>query len=574
MDKKDVARLLDQIAAFLELKGDNPFRIRAYQTAARAVSAYTGDLKRASDTGELAELKGVGPGTSEIIREVLATGSAQVLNQLRSEIPPGLVEMMGISGLGVAKIQQIHENLGIDSLAELEAAARDGRLARLPRFGPKTAQKILRSLAFLRRSIDYRLFHHARNESERFAKALSELSGVVNVTTAGSVRRRHELIRDLDFVVQTDKPGYELADRLGNLVGVHEFEGKAPGAFTLRFTSDTVADVYICSAATRGFELMWATGSQSHLNGLQARATTLGLEWASEGLRKGDEMIPCATEEAVYQALQMQFIPPELREGTGEIEAAVAYQIPALVTAKDIQGFIHCHTNYSDGTSTVAEWAEAALAAGYRYVGITDHSAAATYAGGLFMDSIGEQHAEIDNVNRSVSGVRVLKGVEVDILESGALDYDADTRSQFEFVIASVHNRFGQSRSEMTDRILRAMDDPTMAILGHPTGRLLLSREPYPMDLDAIFEKALDRNIAIEINAHPQRLDLDWRHVRRAADMGIVISIGADAHSTAGMSNLDLGIGIARKGWLTAEQILNTRPLEGFLEFVNRRVVN
>jgi DNA polymerase (family 10) len=298
------------------------------------------------------------------------------------------------------------------------------------------------------------------------------------------------------------------------------------------------------------------------------------LEWASEGLRKGDEMIPCATEEAVYQALQMQFIPPELREGTGEIEAAVAYQIPALVTAKDIQGFIHCHTNYSDGTSTVAEWAEAALAAGYRYVGITDHSAAATYAGGLFMDSIGEQHAEIDNVNRSVSGVRVLKGVEVDILESGALDYDADTRSQFEFVIASVHNRFGQSRSEMTDRILRAMDDPTMAILGHPTGRLLLSREPYPMDLDAIFEKALDRNIAIEINAHPQRLDLDWRHVRRAADMGIVISIGADAHSTAGMSNLDLGIGIARKGWLTAEQILNTRPLEGFLEFVNRRVVN
>ena len=273
----------------------------------------------------------------------------------------------------------------------------------------------------------------------------------------------------------------------------------------------------------------------------------------------------------MYDALDMQFVPPELREGAGEIEAAMERTLPNLVTDSDIRGFLHCHTNYSDGTSTIEAWAIAARDGGYEYVGITDHSAAATYAGGLYQDSIGEQHAEIDAVNSKVSGVKILKGVEVDILETGELDYDQNTRATFDFIIASVHNRFGQNEGEMTARILAAMDDPTMAILGHPTGRLLLSRDPYPMDLDAIFEKALEKNIAIEINAHPQRLDLDWRQVRRAANMGIMISIGADAHNTAGMSNMDLGISIARKGWLAADQILNTRPLEGFLEHMHRR---
>ncbi len=374
-----------------------------------------------------------------------------------------------------------------------------------------------------------------------------------------------------DFVVETTGSGNELADRLGHLVGVQEFVGYAPGAFTLKFTSDTVADVYTCDARSRGFELIWATGNEPHIDGLKLRAEELGMSWTPEGLRRDDELIECPTEETFYKTLDMQFVPPELREGTGEIEAAIGHALPNLVTASDIRGFLHCHTNYSDGTSTIEEWATAALDGGYEYIGITDHSAAATYAGGLYEESIGEQHAEIDNVNGKVSGIKVLKGVEVDILEDGKLDYDRPTRAMFDFIIASVHNRFGQNEQEMTARILTAMDDPTMAILGHPTGRLLLSRDPYPLDLDAIFEKALEKNIAIEINAHPQRLDLDWRRVRQAANMGIVISIGADAHNTAGMSNMDLGVSIARKGWLAADQILNTRPLEGFLDHIRDR---
>jgi len=289
------------------------------------------------------------------------------------------------------------------------------------------------------------------------------------------------------------------------------------------------------------------------------------MEWTDDCLQRDRSPIPCASEENVYGALQMQFIPPELREGRGEIEAAIAGSLPTLVTSDDIRGFLHCHTNYSDGTSTVREWALAGRQAGYEYVGITDHSAAATYAGGLQAQSISEQHDELDRVNREVDGVSILKGVEVDILETGELDYDSDTRARFDFIIASIHNRFRQTAEQMTNRILKAMDDPRMMILGHPTGRLLLSRDPYPMDLDAIFEKAQERGIAIEINAHPQRLDLDWREARRAAEMGVVISIGADAHNTSGLANLNAGVSIARKAWLRADQVLNTLSLDHFL---------
>ena len=571
MDKKDVAHLLEEIAAFLELKGENAFRVRAYHTAARTVASYAGDIREAVASGALAEQKGIGPTTLGIITEALDTGRASVLEDLRAQIPSGLVEMMRVSGLGVAKIRQIHESLDIDTPAELEAAARDGRLAKLPRFGPKTAQRILKGLEFLKQVNEFKLFHHARDEARHLARALADLPSVTKVEIAGSVRRRVELIRDMDFVVQLDGPPNQLADRLGNLVGVSEFVGNAPGAFTLRFASRTVADVYVATAERWGFELVWATGNGQHLSGLRDRAAQMGIEWTEDGLLRNGEALPCPTEEAVYERLGLQFIPPELREGDGEIEAAAQGTLPALVEADDLRGFLHCHTNYSDGTSTVRDWATAAKSQGFEYVGITDHSAAAMYAGGLYADSIHEQHAEIDDINQHIPDVRVLKGVEVDILEDGDLDYDEATRASFDFVIASVHNRFGQDKQQMTDRILRAMDDPHMAILGHPTGRLLLSRDPYPMNMDAILTKAAETGTAVEINAHPQRLDLDWKTVRRARAMGVTISVGADAHSTAGMSNMDLGVGIARKAWLTADEVLNVRGVDGFLAHSSQR---
>ncbi len=571
MEKKDVSHLLDQIAAFLELKGENAFRIRAYHTAARSVAHFPGDLRQAVTNGELAEVPGIGPGTLKIIEEAMSTGRAQVLETLRGEIPPGLVEMMKISGLGVSKIRQIHESLGITTTAELEEVARDGRLARLPRFGKKTAEKIIRGLKFLQQVNEFKLFHHAQAEAARIARSLGELPGIAAAEIVGSVRRRRELIRDLDFVVQVDGPPTVLADRLAGLGGVTEFVGNAPGVFTLRFGSDISADVYGSTTENHGFELLRATGSAGHIEALIGRAEGMGFEWTTSGLVRDGHAVPCPTEEEVYRLLGMAYVPPELREGGDEIRGAIDGTLPALVEPDDMKGFLHCHSDYSDGTSTVRDWAEAGLAGGYEYVGITDHSAAATFAGGLFQDSVGRQHADIDAVNRAFPDITVLKGVEVDILETGELDYDEPTRASFDFVIASVHNQFGQTSEQMTSRILRAMDDPHMAILGHPTGRLLLSRRPYPLDLEPIFAKAATRGIAIEINADPQRLDLDWRMVRRATECGAFISIGADAHSTGGMSNMDLGVGIARKGWLTAERVLNSMPLEEFLEFVNRR---
>ena len=446
MDKKDVSHLLEQIASFLELKGENPFRIRAYHTAARAVSQFQGDIAQGVATGALAEVAGIGPATLDIISEALHTGRTKVLDELRTEVPPGLVEMMKVSGLGVAKIRQIHDTLGITSPAELEQAAADGRLAKLPRFGPKTAEKILKGLQFLKEVNEYKLYHHARDEADNLARALSELPGVTHVEVAGSVRRRRELIRDLDFVVVVDGPGNRLADRLGNLVGVTEFAGLAPGVFTLRFTSDTVADVYTSSPGRVGFELVRATGSHEHVSALASRARGLGYTWTDGGLARDEAVLPCPTEHALYELLEMAFIPPELREGGDEIDAAIEGRLPALVEHKDVRGFVHCHSNYSDGTSTVLDWAKAASQAGYEYLGITDHSAAAMYAGGLFADAVSRQHEEIDEVNASVGDVTILKGVEADILEDGELDYDPDTRATFDIIIASVHNRVDQNK--------------------------------------------------------------------------------------------------------------------------------
>ena len=570
-DRTEVARVLGQIAAFLELKGENPFRVRAYQAAARAVAAFPRDLDEARKSGALAETKGIGPATLEIIEEVLDTGHSHVLEHLRDEIPPGLVEMLQISGIGVQKVRQIHEHLAIDSLPELEEAARDGRLAGLPRFGSKTAENILKGITSLRQTAEYRLFHHAQAEARELARVLGALEGVRRVEVVGSLRRHRELIRDLDFVIELGTRVEALYDRLGRAPGVSEFVRRHERAVTLRFTTGTVADIYVAAPEEFGFVMVRATGSDEHLAQLRERAGTVGLSWTETGLARGNEVVPARDEAAVYATLGLEWIPPELREAGGEVAAAAAHRLPELVTADDLLGFLHCHTNYSDGTSTVEDWAAAAGPAGYEYVGLTDHSQSAPYAGGLAPEDIDRQHAEIDAVNARYPGVRVLKGVEADILRDGSLDYTPAVRRRFDFVIASVHARFGLDRETMTERILTAMDDPTMAVLGHPTGRLLLSRDPFPMDLDRVFAKAAERGIAIEINADPQRLDLDWRAVRQATDAGVTISIGADAHGTSGMANMEIGIGIARKGWLTRDRLLNTLPLPEFLARVKRR---
>ncbi|MGE0353631.1 MAG: DNA polymerase/3'-5' exonuclease PolX [Gemmatimonadales bacterium] len=571
MDRQAVARTLEQIASFLELKGENTFRIRAMLTAARAVNGLPVDLETALADGSLAAARGVGPATLKIIEELARTGRSSLLEDLREQIPPGLVEMLAVSGLGVTKVRQIHEALGIDSLTELEAAARDGRLAKLPRFGPRTAENILKSISFLRQTTGVRLAHHAAGEAAAIRQALQSLPGVTRAVVAGEVRRRLELIGEIVIVLIAEASPEEIFSRLGALPGVSEFAGQDERRVTLRFAGGSAVQVVVTTPVNAGAVLVQATGSDEHLQQLAARAGERGFVFNGAALWEGSRFVPTPDEAALYQALDLQEIPPELREGRGEAAAAAGREIPRLIEPGDLQGFIHCHTTYSDGSCSVADLADACRAAGYRYLGITDHSRSAAYAGGLAEDDLVRQAEEIDAVNAGHAGFRVLKGVEADILVDGRLDYDDATLARLDFVIGSIHTRFQLDRDEMTARVLAAMDNPFLSILGHPTGRLLLGRSPYAIDLDRVFAKAAANGIAIEINADPHRLDLDWRELRRAAAAGVMISIGADAHSIATMGHMEYGVGIARKGWLRREDVLNTRPVEEFLAFVHKR---
>jgi len=571
MDKKAVAQVLEQIAAFLELKAENPFRIRAFRTAARAVGGFPGDLRDGIDDGSLAATKGVGPATLQIVAEIVATGRASLLEELREQIPPGLVEMLAISGLGVAKIRQIHEVLDIDSVPELEAAALDGRLARLPRFGPKTSENILKGIAFLRQASAYRLSHHAADEAEGLRAALERLPGVLQAVVAGEVRRRVEVVRDIVIVIVAEVAPAELFRRLSQLPGIHEFAGQDDRRMTLRFAGGASAQIVVTTPVNTGAVLVQATGSESHLRELAAHAASRDFTLTGAALWRGSEFVATPDEAAFYATLGLDCIPPEQREGQGEIEAAEHHAMPRLLERGDLRGFLHCHTRYSDGSNSVEELALACRAAGYEYVGITDHSQAAAYAGGLKPDDLARQSDEIDEVNARLDGIRVLKSVEADILQDGRIDFDEAVLARLDFVIASVHSRFNMGEREMTARMLAAMDNPHLTIIGHPTGRLLLSRDPYGLDLEAVIDKAAATGVALEINADPHRLDLDWRVLRRARERGAAISIGADAHSVAGIANVEYGVGMARKGWLGPDDILNTLPGEIFLARAARR---
>ncbi|HWA40199.1 MAG TPA: DNA polymerase/3'-5' exonuclease PolX [Gemmatimonadales bacterium] len=571
MDKKAVAKAFERIAALLELKGENPFRVRAFTTAERAIGDLPGTLAEALADGSLAGTKGIGPATLQIVQELVQTGRSTMLEELQDQVPPGLLEMLQISGLGVAKVRQIHETLKIETIAELEEAAREGTLAKLPRFGAKTADNILKGIAFLRQASAFRLAHHAHEEADRIARALAALPGVLRVEPAGEVRRRSEVVREIVLVVVADVPPVELFDRLAKLPGVAEFSGRDERQVTIRFASAGAARIVVTTPANAGATLVGATGSDAHLERLTAHAKAHGHSFDGSALWKGSVFVPTPDEAALYGALGLSPIPPELREGGEEVARAAAGTIPRLLERQDLVGFLHCHSNYSDGGTSIEELALACKEAGYAWLGLTDHSQAAAYAGGLSPDKLQRQADEIDTLNAKLSGIRILKGIEADILQDGSVDYDDAVLARLDFVIASIHSRFGMTRDEMTTRICRAMENPRLTILGHLTGRLLLSREAYQLDQDRIFEEAGKRGVAIEINADPHRLDLDWRVLPAARKAGVRISLGADAHNIAGIRNMEYGVGIARKGWLTREEMLNCLSADDFLAFARSR---
>lgn len=571
MDRTAVAHVLEQIASYLELQGENPFRIRAFRTAAKAVLGLPTEPAQALADGSLAATRGIGAGTVAIVKELLDTGRSDLLERLREDVSPGMVEMMGISGLGVARIRTIHDQLGIDTLADLEGAARDGRLATLPGFGARTAENVLKGIAFLRTAQGLRLSHHAAEEAESLRAALERIPGVVRAIVAGEVRRRSEVVRDLVLVLVADVPAREVFAALAQVPGLREMAGEDERRVTLRSAGGMAARIIATPAVNLGAVLVQATGSEAHLERLALHAATRGFTLAAAALWKGSTFVPTPDEAALYRTLDLALIPPELREGGDEVERAAAGPFPPLLERADLRGFLHCHTNWSDGKLTIEELALACRDSGYAYVGLTDHSKSAAYAGGLSLDNLHLQWEEIDRVNLKLNGIRVLKGIESDILADGQLDYDEATLAGFDFVIGSIHSRFAMTEAEMTARVLRALDSSWLTILGHPTGRLLLSRNAYPLDLEKVFVQAARNGVALEINADPHRLDLDWRMLARARELGVMISIGSDAHSRAGIGYMEYGVGIARKGGLVAGDILNTRSIEAFLAFARAR---
>ena len=570
VDKKSAAQVLDQIASFLELKGENPFRIRAFRTASRTVAGLPGELGPALADGTLAGTRGIGPATLQIVQEVVSTGRASMLEELRDQVPPGLVDMLQIPGLGIAKIRQIHDTLRIDSIAELEEAAVDGSLAKLPRFGQKTAENILKGIRFLRQASAWRLSHHAGEEADVLRAALAQLNGVRQALVAGDVRRRAEVVKDVVIVLESDASPAELFARLSELPGVSEFAGQDERRVTLRFAGGSAAQVIVTTPVNLGAVLVHATGNDAHLRLLAAHAATTGHALSGAALWRGSEFIATPDEAALYGALGLQVIPPELREGRDEVALAAKGALPRLLERGHLLGFLHCHTTYSDGSNSVEQLARACRDAGYRYIGITDHSQSAAYAGGLREEDLARQWDEIDEANTRLDGIRILKGVEADILQDGALDYPSHVLDRLDFVIGSVHSRFNLDAAGMTARVLRALDDPRLTILGHPTGRLLLSRDPYQLDMDAVIQRAAERGVALEINGDPHRLDLDWRLLPAVKAAGGMVSIGADAHGIAGIEYVDYGVGIARKGGLGAEDVLNTRSVDEFLRFARK----
>jgi DNA polymerase (family 10) len=573
MDPRTAAHVLTQIAASLELRGESRFKIRAYEQAARALLTLdTDDLGALDRAGALAATRGIGPATLSVVRDLIATGESRYLEQLRADTPAGLLELLRVPGLAIPKIRLLYEQLGVDSVEALEAAVREGRLMKLKGFGPKTAERLLKGISLLRSAGTRKLYIRAAPEARALLAMVRAHPDVTMAEVAGSVRRLNETVADTDIVAACRRDPSEVAASFTRAPGVRGVRIGAPASPSITFVDGARLDLFCVAEADFVVALWRATGSSEHVSEVAAQLGERGFTLDSDRLlteRAGSE--PVSDERALYALAGLAFVPPEMREGLGEVAMAAAGRLPVLLTVDDIRGALHCHSDWSDGKATIAEMAGAARARGWSYIGITDHSRSAFYAGGLSRDKVEMQHDEIDALNARSSDFRILKGVEADILADGALDYDAELLDRFDFVVASVHSRFSMDRTAMTDRVLRALDDPHLTVLGHPTGRLLLAREGYAIDMDAVLEKAAELHVSVELNADPHRLDIDWRLLPRARALGIPIEIGPDAHSTKGLDTMALGVNMARKGGLTRADVLNTRSADDVLAFARAR---
>ena len=568
MKKADIVDVLEEITVLLELKGENPFKIRAYAIGARALETLEDDLEELIGQGALSSVKGIGSALAEKIETLYTTGELSYYTDLRASIEPGLIEMLEIPGMGGKTVKKLHDELGVNSIDALKTACESGAVEALKGFGKKSAEKILNGIT---NREAYTKRHHwwaAQEVAEPILKGLRSLPEVKQAEVAGSLRRLCETVGDLDFIVAAED-SQPVMDWFVGQQPVVEVTAKGTTKSSVRFEGGLQADLRVVPPEQFAFALHHFTGSKDHNVAMRQRALSRGYSLSEWGLSEKNstdathQSYEITDEKGLFDFLGLAFITPELREGLGELEAAESGKLPKLVEATDIRGVFHNHTNASDGRNTIEEMAEAAESLGWEYLGLADHSKASFQANGLNDEQALKMVERIRAFNESgESTVHIFSGIECDILPDGSLDLEDSTLEAFDYTVMSVHSSFSQSEEEMTARVIRAIEHPATKMLGHPTGRLLLRREPYKINMQKIINAAIANHVIIEINANPHRLDMDWRLWRRAAERGLICAINPDAHSTGGLNYYLAGVNIARKGWLEQEQVLNCRNCE------------
>lgn len=579
MNKSDIAAVLTEIGTLLELKGENPFKTRAYQTGARTIEGLAEeDIAARVKAGTLQEVKGIGEALAQKITELHTTGKLEFFEKLKASVPAGLADILSIPGMGPKKVRALQDKLGVDTLEKLRAACEANQVAALEGFGEKTQEKILAGIKNREAYNKRHLWIAAWDAAEPILAGLRKLPGVQQAESCGSMRRRMETVGDIDFLVATTEPA-PIVDWFVALPGIKEVTAKGDLKASVRLESGLQADLRLVPPEQFVFALHHLTGSKAHNVEMRQRALERGLSMSEWGLfpadqkhgstaearkagAEGPKSLPARTEADLFKALGLAFVPPELREGQGEIEAAEKGTLPKLVEEGDIRGVFHNHTTESDGHNTLEEMVAATQELGLEYLGIADHSKSSFQARGLTEERLVAQIATIAKLNASKKfKCHVFTGSEVDILPDGKLDFDAGLLAQLDYTVVSVHSSFRQERDVMTKRIIKAIETPHVTMLGHLTGRLLLEREGYELDADKIIDAAIANKVVIELNSNPWRLDMDWRLWRKAADRGLLTSLNPDAHRTTQLAFYKIGVGIARKGWLTKEHVVTTKPL-------------
>jgi len=569
MDKNQVAEILDEMGTLLEIKGANPFRCRAFHNASVNIASLTEDLRELASTDRLTEIPGIGKGIAQIIRELVESSKSKEYEDLKQSLPPGLPELVKVPGLGPKRVKLLFEKLNIDSLTALEQAAMTHQLAEVPGFGKKSEENILKGIARLTKMQTKFTINIALEAAENLLRFLRGQKGVKRCEIAGSLRRCKEVIGDIDLLVSCNERSRKaILDSFVRHADIQSVLAQGETKISVRLSSGIQCDLRIVKDSEFAFALNYFTGSKEHNVDVRTRARALGLSLNEYGFTplkewKRSKKVPsCQSEEAIYKTLGMAYIPPEIRENLGECDAAEKGLLPHLVEQDDLRGTFHCHTSYSDGLSTLTEMTAFARKHGWEYWGVADHSGSAVYARGLTKERIREQHREIDFMTGSLKGIRIFKGIECDILPDGDLDMSDDELSAFDYVVASIHSKLNMTKKEATSRLVKALKNRSVSFIGHPTGRILLEREGYPLNMQEVIEAAADYGKGLEINSHPVRLDLDWRSLRYAKEKRVKIFINPDAHSAEGLLDVRYGVGIARKGWLESDDIVNTWPLK------------